>query len=50
VRFAEISAEVLSPLLWWVYLAAFLAAAWGSVSKLLAVGRSVFGQRELPAS
>jgi len=44
VRFAEISAEVLSPLLWWVYLAAFLAAAWGSVSRLTAVGRTVFGR------
>lgn len=50
VRFAGICEQILSPMLWWVYLAVFLAAAWGSISKLLAVGRSAFGQRRAPAS
>jgi len=48
--FAEVSAEILAPLLWWVFLAALFAAIWGSISKLIALGRSAFGQRPVPVS
>ncbi len=46
--FAELSAEILAPLLWWVFLAALFAATWGSISKLIALSRSAFGQRPVP--
>jgi hypothetical protein len=48
--FAELSVEVLAPLLWWAFLAALLAAIWGSIRKLIRLSRSVFGQRPVPVS
>jgi len=50
VDFVELSAEVLAPLLWWVFFASLLAATWGSISKLIALSRSALGQRPVPAS
>ena len=49
-QFAGVVEQVLSPLLWWVYLGVFIAAAWASIKKLTEVGRTMFGQRPAQTS
>lgn len=47
---AELIREIMIPMTWWVCLAGFLATGWSSISKLIALVRSVTGQRPVPVS
>jgi hypothetical protein len=43
--FAEVVDDVLSPLLWWLLLAGFLAALWFALRKIVAIVRMAAARR-----